>query len=717
VRATKVNYTFTENIVPELPQTPSVNEDGSLIAFTLRSPSDAEFHPGRNICGVALERGTWSGIPCDFGFFRPVTPRRGSFLFLNSPLLLAMDYGSRLLVYNRGTDAFRTTPEQEPFMYVGVVLSPDKTSMLYRKSNGTLSAFNFATSAESDAQHLQSYWDTASDVLGDPQKVYSADFHFVAGYEKPTSVSAEPYILNTSTKEKTYPLQGTMYEGYSAIPLAVSSNGRYLFLEIPYTLQRTNPARVERRSFVVRMNLQTKEFIMLLNSDGSEDFASHGIGISDDGSTFAVLKQIGTSPLPTFAIGRFDGTTPPPAAPSSASARSSSSQDNFESICDINPSACQSSRSSSRMSSSAPSSRPPTPPGPIAANLCIALMRDPTISADGNTILFYGALRQVGDPDYMNWRETGFYIYDRQSTSLLTAVPRGNVINFMSAALAADGRSIAFIKGSDASWKDAVSGREIALAPQSVNPGISADGRFITYASYGSTTKGIWMYDRETQQRIQVYAALPNDDWMFYAPHRVSADGNIVAFMHGGSNQINIWNRSTGVTEQIAITVGNSNVELTSMDATGRYIAFVSNARNILNKDNMMDNSRPFTGVPDGFNAYVYDRETKKVQRYSIGVGGDQPGNDYMPVLSGDGRFLLYKSNRGTITQSLPNGTYRLFMQSVSSPYSATKIADVQPEATYRMDHDGSVVVFTGDYHLQVRENGIMTTLAPRKCE
>lgn len=343
-------------------------------------------------------------------------------------------------------------------------------------------------------------------------------------------------------------------------------------------------------------------------------------------------------------------------------------------------------------------------------------MRDPTISSDGNTILFYGALRQVGDPDYMGWRETGFYIYDRQSTSLLTAVPRGNVIGSMTAALAADGRSIAFTKGPDASWKDAVSGREVALAPQSVDPGINADGRYITYTSYGSTTKGIWMYDRETQQRIQVYAALPNDDWMYYAPHRVSADGNIVAFMHGGSNQINIWNRSTGVSEKIALNTGTSNVELTSMDATGRYIAFISNARNILNKDNMIDTSRPFTGVPEGFNAYVYDRETKKVQRYSIGVGGDQPGHDYMPVLSGDGRFLLYKSNRGTITQSLPNGTYRLFMQSVSSPYSATKIADVQPEATYRMNHDGSVVVFTGDYHLQVRENGIMTTLAPRKC-
>lgn len=154
----------------------------------------------------------------------------------------------------------------------------------------------------------------------------------------------------------------------------------------------------------------------------------------------------------------------------------------------------------------------------------------------------------------------------------------------------------------------------------SVQAWISTNGRYVAFASNannlvsGDTNNqfDIFVHDRQTGQTSRVSIASDglqgNED--SFGPS-ISADGRYVAFQSQATNLINgdtnassdifVHDRQIGQTTRISIasdnTQGNNNSYISVISETGRYIAFASDASNLVSNDT--------NGVRDVF---VHDR-------------------------------------------------------------------------------------------------------------
>ncbi len=190
-------------------------------------------------------------------------------------------------------------------------------------------------------------------------------------------------------------------------------------------------------------------------------------------------------------------------------------------------------------------------------------------------------------------------------------------------------------------------------------PSISGDGRFIAFWSEadnlvsGDTneTRDIFVHDQQNGQITRVSVASDgsqgNNSSGSYGID-ISSDGRFVAFESHASNlvlddlnddpDIFVHNRETGQTTIVSVStagsLGNAESYSPSISADGRYIAFHSNASNLVPDDtnNMMD-------------VFVNDHITGETSRVSVASDGTQ--GDYHsldPSISGDGRYVAFAS-------------------------------------------------------------------------
>ena len=186
---------------------------------------------------------------------------------------------------------------------------------------------------------------------------------------------------------------------------------------------------------------------------------------------------------------------------------------------------------------------------------------------------------------------------------------------------------------------------------------ISEDGRFVAFQSEaanllpGDTNKGADMFVRDRQmgttERVSVSSSGVggnNDCW----DCSISADGRLVAFTSAATNLVKgdtssqrndvfVYDRETKTIERISVSPngkeGNNSSGSPSLSADGRYVAFLSFARNLV--------SAPDTNRwPD---AFVRDLETGKTWRVSLSAEGVQAdeGIPYV-TMSGDGRWVAF---------------------------------------------------------------------------
>ena len=153
-------------------------------------------------------------------------------------------------------------------------------------------------------------------------------------------------------------------------------------------------------------------------------------------------------------------------------------------------------------------------------------------------------------------------------------------------------------------------------------PSVSADGRYIAFESYATNlvpgdTNGVanvFVRDLQTSATTQVSvdsAGLQgNGDSLFAS---ITADGRYVAFHSlatnlvagdtNGVDDIFVHDRDTGVTERVSVSSGgvegDNNSQIPSISADGRYVAFRSDATNLVVGDT--------NSVLDVF---VHDRDT-----------------------------------------------------------------------------------------------------------
>ncbi|MEP6987284.1 MAG: hypothetical protein ABI970_16895, partial [Chloroflexota bacterium] len=323
----------------------------------------------------------------------------------------------------------------------------------------------------------------------------------------------------------------------------------------------------------------------------------------------------------------------------------------------------------------------------------------PTLSADGRYVAFSSSASNLISGDSNNVDD--IFVRDRQtgSTERISVSSMGTQGNGRSygTALSADGRYVAFgsaasnLAPGDTNNADDVFVRDrqtgsterVSLSPTvttgnatSAMSALSADGRYVAFLSYASNLvpgdsnnmADIFVRDRQTgtTERVSVSSSGLQANNISTSPG-ISADGRYVVFDSNASNlvpgdtnnktDIFVHDRQTGSTERISVsstgTQGNNQSITSVISADGRYVAFISNASNLV------------SGTPNNYgDVFVRDRQAGTTERVSVSYTG-APSDDGSgaPSISADGHFVAFYSHASNLVPNDTNDVYDVFVR------------------------------------------------------
>jgi Tol biopolymer transport system component len=345
---------------------------------------------------------------------------------------------------------------------------------------------------------------------------------------------------------------------------------------------------------------------------------------------------------------------------------------------------------------------------------------DPSISADGRYVAFASLATNLVSGDTNN--EQDIFVHDRQTgqTTRVSVATGGGQANLASSdpSISADGRYVAFesiasnlVSGDTNNTGDIfVHDRQtgattrVSIGPGgtqanrgSLAPSISADGRYVAFHSSATNlvsgvtngTTHIFVHDRQTGATTRVSVASDGTEGNSVSiKPSISADGRYVAFQSiatnlvsgdtNGTQDIFVHDRQTGQTTRVSVasdgTEGNSGSNDPSISANGRYVAFQSQANNLVSGD---------TGfITDIF---IHDRQTGVTTRVSIAFDGTEANNvSSAPSISADGRYIAFESNASNLVDGDTNGTQDIFVHDREDNTAPTvvSITRVDPNPT-----------------------------------
>ncbi|MCW6005119.1 hypothetical protein K1W54_11080 [Micromonospora sp. CPCC 205371] len=189
---------------------------------------------------------------------------------------------------------------------------------------------------------------------------------------------------------------------------------------------------------------------------------------------------------------------------------------------------------------------------------------------------------------------------------------------------------------------------------QSHSPDISADGRYVVFVSHGTNilpgdpnpAGNVYLRDRVAGTTVRATPRASGAGWP-----AISGDGRYVAYatvqplLPADTNQredIYVWARETGVLERVSVSATGGDADHSSYSPSlsddGRFVAFHSEATNLV----------PRPGYPAA--AFVRDRAAGTTRRVSVASDGT-PANDESggARISGDGRFVVFTSIAGNL--------------------------------------------------------------------
>ena len=358
-------------------------------------------------------------------------------------------------------------------------------------------------------------------------------------------------------------------------------------------------------------------------------------------------------------------------------------------------------------------------PSPLGANNS---SYRPSISADGRYVAFYSSATNLVSNDTNS--KVDIFVFDRQTgvVERVSVDSNGAQANGDSGfpSISVDGRYVAFV--SDASnlvSNDTNGGKDIfihdrqtalterisTVSPYTpgadsgyIPPSISGDGRYVAFGSAASAlvsgdTNGvedIFVYDRQMGLTVRVSVGLggAESNNHSYAP-ALSVDGRYVTYDSSADNLVSddtngvgdtfVYDRQTGITERVSVdssgAEANSYSSWPSISSDGRYVAFGSDATNLVSGD-----------MNSQSDVFVRDRQTGITERVSVSSSGAQGNwNSYAPSISADGRYVAFASYAGTLVSGDTNNAWDIFLY------------DRQAETTQRVSVDSSGV--QGDSH------------------
>lgn len=382
---------------------------------------------------------------------------------------------------------------------------------------------------------------------------------------------------------------------------------------------------------------------------------------------------------------------------------------------------------------------------------------EPAVSGDGRYVTYFSDASNLVPADTNGWNDV--FVYDTATgqverasvTSTGAQVTRGG----HQPAISDTGRYVVF--GSDA--PDLVPGDTNAFADiflrdraqattvrvsvatgggqqtggGAAAPEISGDGRYIVYWSFGTDLVAadtnedmdVFRYDRYTgvTERVSVATdgAQGNARSGYPGGPDISDDGRFVVFESeasnlvaddGNGNALDVFVRDlvTGQTSLVSrasdSTPGDSDSYWPSISDDGRYVAFNSNATNLVPGDT--------NGTWDIF---VRDLALGVTTRVSVSSDGNQ-GNDvsYPPDISGNGRYVTFFSIASNLVPGDTNGTWDIFVHdrysdaTVRASVSSTGRQSTASSQLPSVNDDGSAVVYESDATNLVRPDTNRTT-------
>lgn len=197
-------------------------------------------------------------------------------------------------------------------------------------------------------------------------------------------------------------------------------------------------------------------------------------------------------------------------------------------------------------------------------------------------------------------------------------------------------------------------------------PGISADGRYVTFAIFasdmlpGDTTNQhrVYRFDRVSGTSELASVAFDGSPWQASKP-AISADGNLVAFFREG--QVYVRNMALGKTEQVSLTHDelqpNAATGGPDISPDGRYVMFSSNATNLVAAPPV----NQFTQV------YVRDRVAGTTILVSRNSDEEAATNGHSGGFRVRGHQVMFFSRASNLVPEHPTATNALYVRNLDS--------------------------------------------------
>jgi Tol biopolymer transport system component len=207
---------------------------------------------------------------------------------------------------------------------------------------------------------------------------------------------------------------------------------------------------------------------------------------------------------------------------------------------------------------------------------------------------------------------------------------------------------------------------------------ISGDGRYVAFASGANNliasdtneTDDIFVYDRTTAAttRVSVTSAGLEANGGSQSP-AISYDGRYVAFASNASNLVDgdtngftdvfVHDRQTGTTTRVSVASGGAEANENAVDygiaisEDGRYVVFSSYASNLVGDDT------------NGFiDVFIHDNQTGETSRASLSSSGEQANANCMnPDISGDGRYVVFDTLADNLVAGDANARRDVFIR------------------------------------------------------
>jgi hypothetical protein len=228
------------------------------------------------------------------------------------------------------------------------------------------------------------------------------------------------------------------------------------------------------------------------------------------------------------------------------------------------------------------------------------------------------------------------------------------------------------------------------------SPSISADGRFVVFASSADNLVSINtnnysnVYLRDLQNGTTTLVSVnkdgnPSRGYSFTNP-KISASGQFVTFESGATDLVNIdgdvyWDvfvrdLQNGITSLVSVNkdgtgYGNLDSDWATISADGRFVAFESFSTDLVSVD-----TNNYTDV------FVRDLHSGTTKLVTINKEGSDSGSggSFNSAISADGRFVAFVSEADDLVSMDSNGKMDVFVRDLQS--ETTTLVSVNHEGT-----------------------------------